>query len=67
MSIVIKEDKKLKVYTAIYERMTLGGQGKTPLDAMLSLMDAIDGYVGYILEEHPDECVKYFNRGTEAP
>lgn len=56
---VKKEDG---VYTAICVNMGLFGQGDTPEEALDNVMRATESYIDYILENHPDDCEKYFNR-----
>jgi hypothetical protein len=51
-----------QVYTAICVNMNLFGQGKTPEVALKKVLQAVVSYVGYILENHPDDCAKFLNR-----
>lgn len=50
------------VYTAICVNMGLFGQGNSSEEALDKVFQAIDSYINYIREKHPDEHEKYFNR-----
>lgn len=54
------------VFTAICVNMGIFGQGNTPDEAYDGLINATDAYVKYILEKHPDDLDKYFNRLAPA-
>lgn len=54
------------VYTAICVNMGLFGQGKTPEEALKKVIKAVDSYVAYVRERHPDEVDKFLNRFAPA-
>lgn len=54
------------VYTAICINMGLFGQGKTPEQALKKVLKAVDSYVAYVHERHPDEYEKFLNRPAPA-
>lgn len=60
----VKEEKG--VYSAICVNMGLFGQGKTREEAFRKVIKAIESYITYVLEEHPNECEKFFDRPAPA-
>lgn len=54
------------IYTAICINMSLFGQGKTPEEALKKVIKAIDSYINFVLEKHPNERKKYLYRPAPA-
>lgn len=50
------------IYTAICVNMGLFGQGETPEEALENVIQATESYIDYVLEKHPEDFERHFNR-----